>query len=134
MPVSAKKLEDLSARMQQLGIGKGDLREHFVRSSGSGGQHVNKVSTCVVLKHLPSGIEVKCQAERSQALNRFLARRLLCEKLEERGAGERREARSRRWKIRKQKKRRSRRAREKVLEGKRRRSEKKTLRRPVAWE
>ena len=61
--------------MAALGIREEDLEEKFIRSSGKGGQHVNKTSTCVWLKHLPSGIEVKCMEERSQSINRFLARR-----------------------------------------------------------
>lgn len=68
--------------MNRLGLRETDLVEKFVRSSGPGGQHVNKTSTCVYLKHLPSGIEVKIQAGRSQALNRFLARRAIVETLE----------------------------------------------------
>ncbi len=68
--------------MESLGIREEDLEEKFVRSSGKGGQHVNKTSTCVWLKHLPTGIEVKCMEERSQSLNRFLARRALAERVE----------------------------------------------------
>ena len=132
MPVSPKKQADLEQRMLAVGIHERDLREHFVRSSGRGGQNVNKVSTCVVLKHLPTGIEVKCQQERSQALNRFLARRILVEKLERVLQGARSAAVQLAWKIRKQKRRRSKRAKEKVLEQKHRQSEKKVLRRPVS--
>lgn len=117
--------------MRRLGIYEQDIDEHFVRSSGAGGQNVNKVSTCVVLKHRPSGIEVKCQKERSQALNRFIARRILIEKIEKMLVGKISEAEKRRWKIRKQKKRRSRRAKEKMLSEKRLQAEKKRLRGPV---
>ncbi len=74
----------VSRRMSALGIREEDLAESFIRSGGPGGQNVNKVSTCVWLKHLPSGIEVKCQKERSQAANRDRARLILCQKLEER--------------------------------------------------
>ncbi len=128
MPISPKKEAELRRRMKSLGIVESDLREHFVRSSGAGGQNVNKVSTCVVLAHEPSGIEVKCQKTRQQALNRYYARQILCEKVEAKILGRKSEAEKRRWKIRKQKKRRSKRAQEKVLEGKKRQSEKKRLR------
>jgi protein subunit release factor B len=80
--VSKEKNRWLSERMALVGIREEDLVEKFVRSSGKGGQHVNKTSTCVWLKHLPTGIEVKCMAERSQSLNRFLARRELAERVE----------------------------------------------------
>ena len=131
MPVSQSKYKDLEARMVKIGIKEADLTEKFVRSSGPGGQNVNKVSTCVVLKHIPSGIEVKCQKERSQALNRFIARRILVEKLEEKIFKNKSEAAQKKWKIKKQKKRRSRRAKEKILENKRKHSEKKALRKRV---
>jgi len=81
-PVSEEKNRWLREKMAELGINEDDLEEKFVRSSGKGGQHVNKTSTCVWLKHVPTGIEVKCMAERSQPLNRFLARRELAERIE----------------------------------------------------
>jgi len=81
--VSPEKNAELRRRMEALGVREEDLEERFVRSSGKGGQHVNKSSTCVQLLHRPSGIEVKCMAERSQSLNRFFARRLLLERIEE---------------------------------------------------
>ena len=80
--VSEEKNRWLRGRMAALDIREEDLVEKFVRSSGKGGQHVNKSSTCVWLKHLPTGIEVKCMEERSQSLNRFLARRELAERVE----------------------------------------------------
>jgi protein subunit release factor B len=80
--VSEEKNRWLRGRMAALGIREEDLVEKFVRSSGKGGQHVNKSSTCVWLKHLPTGIEVKCMEERSQSLNRFLARREIAERVE----------------------------------------------------
>jgi peptide chain release factor len=79
--VSDEKNRWLQARMAEVGLKEEELEERFVRSSGAGGQHVNKSSTCVWLKHRPTGLEVKCMAERSQSLNRFLARRELAEKL-----------------------------------------------------
>lgn len=134
MPVSKAKQEELKRRMRRLGVLERDLREHFVRSSGPGGQRLQKVSTCVVLKHIPTGIEVKCQKERSQALNRFLARRILIEKLERKILKEESEAEQKRWKIRKQKRRRSRRAKEKMLAEKRHRAEVKRMRAPIKEE
>ena len=79
--VSEEKNRWLQERMQTLGIDERDIEEKFIRSSGSGGQKVNKTSTCVYLRHIPTGIEVKCMKERSQSLNRFLARRELVEKI-----------------------------------------------------
>ncbi len=80
-PVSEEKNQWLKERMEALGIREEDLEEKFVRSSGRGGQKVNKTSTCVYLKHIPTGTEVKCMEERNQALNRFLARRELLERI-----------------------------------------------------
>ncbi len=80
--VTPKKEDELAARMAALGLHEADLEESFCRSGGPGGQKVNRSSTCVQLRHVPSGLEVKMQRERSQALNRFLARRRLCELLE----------------------------------------------------
>jgi len=128
-PVSAEKQHALAARMRALGVREEDLDEHFVRSGGKGGQNVNKVSTCVVLRHRPSGVIVKCQRERSQALNRFLARRELLDKLEARVRGVAEAAAAERARIRRQKRRRSRRAKEKLLAAKRALSAKKALRR-----
>ena len=80
-PVSEEKNRWLAERMEALGLREKDIDEKFIRSSGSGGQKVNKTSTCVYLRHIPTGIEVKCMKERSQSLNRFLARRELVEKI-----------------------------------------------------
>jgi len=119
------KEEALLRKMEGLGIRESDLVEKFVRSGGRGGQNVNKVSTCVYLKHLPTGIEVKCQQERSQALNRYLARRILADKVERLILGRKSEEEQRIAKIRRQKRKRSKRAQEKILADKRRQGEKK---------
>jgi protein subunit release factor B len=115
----------LHDKMRALGILESDIEESFVRSSGAGGQHVNKTSSCVQLLHRPTGIIVKCQQERSQALNRFLARRLLVEKIERQILGVKTAAQQLEEKIRRQKRRRSRRAKEKLLADKHHQSEKK---------
>jgi len=123
--VGQDKEDALRERLERLGIREQDLVEKFVRSGGHGGQNVNKVATCVYLKHLPTGLEVKCQQERSQALNRFLARRILADKVERLIEGRRAEEEQRIAKIRRQKRKRSKRAKEKMLADKRHQSEKK---------
>lgn len=124
------KEEELAARMERLGVKEEDLVEKFILGSGSGGQKINKTSSCVYLKHLPTGIEVKCQRDRSRELNRLLARRELCEKLEEKLFQEKSKKQQMIEKIRRQKRRRSKRAQEKVLATKKLRSETKKLRKP----
>ncbi len=127
--ISESKKAALQLRMQTLGVFEKDLEEHFIRSGGAGGQNVNKVNTCVYIKHLPSNIEVKCQKTRQQVDNRYFARAILCDKLEQRIHGEKSAVERERHKIRKQKRKRSKRAKDKMLEGKRLRSEKKSGRR-----
>lgn len=127
-PVSPAKEKQLIERMQRLGIREEDLAETFVRSSGAGGQNVNKTSTCVVLVYQPTGFKVKCQTARSQGLNRFLARRLLLDRIEQERLGALSAEQQRIEKIRRQKRRRSRRARKKMLADKRHQSVKKSLR------
>jgi protein subunit release factor B len=117
-PVTGTKGEALAARMARFGIREEDLEEQFVCSSGKGGQNVNKVATCVWLTHRPSGIQVKCQRERAQALNRYHARCLLCDRLERRILGAASAEEQRIEKVRRQKRRRSRRAKEKMLRDK----------------
>ena len=123
--INPSKDAALREKMKALGIYEHDLTEHFVRSSGKGGQHVNKTSTCVYLLHRPTGLSVKCQQDRSQAVNRFLARRLLVEKIQQRILGIKTAALQAAEKIRRQKRRRSRRAKNKMLADKRHQSEKK---------
>ncbi len=129
--VSPQKEQQLREKMVSLNIREEDLEESFIRSSGRGGQHVNKASTCVYLKHLPTGIEVKCQEERSQALNRYRARVILAKKIEQLVKGEESEEIQRIEKIRRQKRKRSKRAKEKMLAEKRITAKKKKLRGPV---
>lgn len=126
--MSPEKEADLLAWMGRLGLREEDIDERFIRGSGSGGQKINKTSSCVQLLHRPSGIEVRCQKERSQALNRFFARRLLCERLDSRQRGVESAAEQAREKIRRQKRRRSRKAKEKMLRDKSARSGLKKLR------
>ena len=128
MPVSQEKETAIQQRMESLGVREEEFRETFIRSSGPGGQKVNKTSSCVHLVHIPTGLSVKCQQERSQALNRFLARRLLLDRIERLKTGLVSAEKMRVEKIRRQKRRRSRRAQEKILEAKHLQSEKKTLR------
>ncbi len=108
--VTDRKQAEMEARMAALGLREDDLEERFIRSSGPGGQKVNKTSSCVVLKHVPSGLEVKMQKERSQPLNRYHARKRLCELMEERTLGAESPAARKAKKIRKQKQRRRRRS------------------------
>jgi protein subunit release factor B len=131
-PVSPEKEEQLAQRMASLGVRETDLDESFVRSGGHGGQNVNKTSTCVMLLHRPTGLQVKCQTTRQQGLNRFIARRLLLDKIEELRTGRVAAERARIEKIRRQKRRRSRRAKERILADKAHQSDKKALRRGPA--
>jgi len=112
--VTQKKESELLARMEACGLRESELEESFVRSGGPGGQKVNRTDTCVQLRHLPTGLNVKMQESRSQSLNRYLARRRLCELLEERQLGRRSPEGQRREKARKQKDRRKRRGKGKA--------------------
>ncbi len=133
MPEKTNKLSNLrkqalETRMLDLGIREADIEEKFVRSRGKGGQHVNKVSTCVYLKHTPSGTEVKCQRQRSQNLNRVLAREILVNKIEKDVRKKIRDANSAIAKIKRQKRKRSKPAKEKMLKAKKKKSLKKESR------
>ena len=115
--------DEISRRLLALGVREQDLEERFVRGGGAGGQKVNKTSSTVVLRHIPTGIEVRCQKERSQALNRRSARIMLCNAFEERKAQQRRARDEAVSKARGQRMRRSRGAQARNVESKRRRSQ-----------
>jgi protein subunit release factor B len=134
LPVGPEEAHPLAERMAALGVREADLEESFVRSSGPGGQNVNKTATCVVLLHRPTGIQVKCQATRQQGMNRALARAQLLDKI---AALRRRRAEAERARLaleRRQRRPRSRGAKERMLADKARHAVKKALRRPVGWE
>jgi protein subunit release factor B len=120
--VSQSKKDRLTADMKRLGIDESDLVEKFVLGSGKGGQKLNKTSSCVQLRHAPSAIDLKCQQTRSRDTNRFLARRELCARIEERLLGEKSRRQQAMEKIRRQKRRRSRRQKERMLQDKHQRS------------
>lgn len=121
-------MESQRRRMASLEIFEDDIEEKFVRGSGSGGQKINKTSSCVYLHHIPSGIEVKCQRSRSQVVNRFFARRELCERIAEKRREKKSQRQQRIEKIRRQKRRRSRRQKERMLQAKHHQSKKKQRR------
>ncbi|MGB3364771.1 MAG: peptide chain release factor-like protein [Thermodesulfobacteriota bacterium] len=112
--VSLEKEEALKKKMEELGVKDVDIDEKFIRSGGPGGQNVNKVATCVQLKHLPTGITVKVQKDRTQGVNRFLARRSLVSKIEESISGKPTKEKLKIQKIQKQKKRRKRKTKAKL--------------------
>lgn len=133
-PVSPEKETQLLQRMVALNVRESDLEESFVRSGGHGGQNVNKTSTCVMLVHRPTGVQVKCQSTRQQGLNRFIARRLLLDKVEARRKGYVDAERAHIEKIRRQKRRRSRRAKARMLADKAHHADKKAARRFIPGE
>lgn len=115
--------------MKQLGIKEKDLVEKFILGSGSGGQKIQKTSSCVDLKHIPTGITIKCQRTRSREKNRFWARWKLCERIKQDRERVKQEEKKKRRLIKLAKKTRSKAGKEKMLEGKRRLSKKKSMRR-----
>ncbi len=132
--ISFSKWKILETKLASLSIYPKDLAEHFIRSSGNGGQNVNKVNSCVYLKHIPTGLEVKCQKTRSQQDNRYFARVILIERIEAIQLGRESKKAKEVYKLRKQKQRRSKRAKEKMLAAKSQRSEKKNMRKNPAFD
>ena len=128
IPISNAKIIALKKRMHYLGIYQKDIQEKFVRSRGKGGQRLNKTSTCVYLRHIPTGIEVKCQKERLQATNRYIARKILADKVEALISKIILEQKQIKEKKKRQNRKRCRQAKEAILRFKRKRSEKKKLR------
>ncbi|MDR3113802.1 MAG: peptide chain release factor-like protein [Endomicrobium sp.] len=131
--ISLAKRNSLQKQFEKYGVKESDVEESFTRSCGKGGQNVNKVETAVHLKHIPSGIEVKYCKERTQGLNRFFARRILIEKIEEAVLGRLSKKRREIEKIRRQKRKRSKRAKEKMLENKKITAQKKASRQKVGF-
>lgn len=128
-PVSPEKQSALDQRMAALGVTEDDLLEKFVRGSGAGGQKINKTSNCVFLKHLPTGVAIKCQMDRSREMNRFLARRELCDQLEAIKEGRAIAKTQAIEKMRRQKRPRSKRSKQRSVADKRKLSQKKSMRR-----
>lgn len=128
-PVSPEKQSALDQRMIALGVTEDDLLEKFVRGSGAGGQKINKTSNCVFLKHLPTGVAIKCQMDRSREMNRFLARRELCDQLEAIKEGRAIAKTQAIEKMRRQKRPRSKRSKQRSVADKRKLSQKKSMRR-----
>lgn len=131
-PVTPEKEAALLRRMDELAIRETDLDERFVRGGGNGGQKINKTSSTVVLRHIPTGLEVRCARERSQSMNRFFARRELCEKLAAKILGEKTARQQAREKIRRQKRKRSKRQTALMVDAKKRHGQTKALRRAPA--
>lgn len=132
MAISKEKIEDLEKRMLKLNIKEDELVEKFILGSGSGGQKINKTSSCVYLKHIPTGIEIKCQKDRSREMNRYFARRDLCEKIEEQFFQKKSAKIQEAEKIRRQKQRKTRKQKQKMIQDKKILSEKKELRKKPA--
>jgi protein subunit release factor B len=128
MPLSGDRARAVGERLAALGVREEDLDESFVTSGGKGGQNVNKVATCVLLVHRPTGIFVKCQRERTQGANRVIARAMLADKIEEQRLGRQSARQQEAERIRRQKRRRSRRAKQRMLANKRAQSTKKSTR------
>ena len=125
------KEKELSKKMKKLKIFDHDIKEQFVRSSGPGGQNVNKVASCVILQHVPTGIQVKCQTQRSQATNRHMARYLLVEKIEHYLREEELKIRHAAEKKKRQQRKRPKALKEQILEQKHKRTERKSMRKKI---
>jgi len=132
MSVKPEKAVTLEQRMLLLGVREEDIVESFIRSSGPGGQNVNKTSTCVYLKHLPTGIEVKCQRQRSQAMNRSLARHILLSKITNKVQQDNLAKQSLKAKIVRRNRPKPAGLKKKILEGKRKHAEKKSSRKKIS--
>jgi protein subunit release factor B len=132
--ISPEKILAQEKRMLALGIREEDLVEKFITGSGSGGQKINKTSSCVYLKHEPTGQEVKCQRERSRELNRYLARKELCDRLDQIQNGAISKRQQEIEKIRRQKRQKSRKQKQRMVADKRKLSEKKQQRRVTGSE
>lgn len=128
--LSPDKKDALARRMASLGLHEDDLVEKFIRGTGSGGQKINKTSSCVFLQHPPTGMEVKVQRERSREMNRFLAREELCQRLEEKDRGQKLARKQAREKKRRRNRRQGKRARARNVEKKRQHGRKKQNRKP----
>ena len=128
----SQKEKELYARMKQLGIHKKNIEEKFIRSSGPGGQNVNKVSTCVFMKHIPSNISVKCSQMRTQAQNRIVAFELLLDKIQRERLREHRRQIQQIERERRKNRKKSKKSKEHMIEDKRRHSKKKQIRRTIS--
>lgn len=131
MVTAGKDIMTLEKKMLTLGVREEDIIESFIRSSGPGGQNVNKTATCVYLKHLPTGLEVKCQRQRSQLLNRNLARHILLSKIENRIKQGILQKQSLKAKIMRQTRKKPKGVKLRILEQKRRHSDKKSTRKKI---
>ena len=131
MSVVVEKNQTLEKRMALLGVREEDIVESFIRSSGPGGQNVNKTATCVYLKHLPTGLEVKCQRQRSQLLNRSLARHILLSKIEHKIQQDNLQRQSFKAKVMRRNRQKPKSIKIKILEDKRRQGQKKFVRRKI---
>lgn len=128
MAITQKKIDEIKKMMGNLNIQENDLTEKFILASGKGGQKIQKTSSCVYLKHIPTGLEIKCQKDRQRETNRYLARKMLCEKIKEKSFHEKSEKQKLTEKIRRQKQRKTRKQKQKMIEGKRHLSQIKQLR------